>query len=84
MPDNDSGRVGSGPTIPLLIMMTLGLMAPTDSISATRAKKAPKPVPVPAEPLVEEQIVSTTDKITKATDADATSIAALLRCPDSR
>ena len=72
MPDGVCGHDVARPVIRLFVILALGLMPPfAYSAAAPPGKQAPQPVPVDVAPLVEEQILSTTDKITKPVDTDA-------------
>ena len=72
MPDGVRGHNVARPITCMFILLTLGLLPSfAPSSSAAPGKQPSQPEPSDTTSLEEEQIVSTTDKITKPVDTDA-------------
>ena len=72
MPDGVRGHNVARPITYMFILLTLGLLPSfAPSSSAAPGKQPSQPEPSDTTSLEEEQIVSTTDKITKPVDTDA-------------
>ena len=72
MPDGVRGHNVARPITYMFVLLTLGLLPSfAPSSSAAPGKQPSQPEPSDTTSLEEEQIVSTTDKITKPVDTDA-------------